>query len=68
MNNISVVIKVLVCFICFFATIDAGYTLLNATSTIANIVGVIVIVLAVVISVKTKFFTSIKLNKTNNEE
>lgn len=67
-DNMSIVIKVLVWFICFLVAMGAGFTLLNAASTVANIVGVVVLVLTVAISVKTVFFTSIKSNKNNNEK
>lgn len=62
----STVIKVIVWFICLILSTDAGLTLINETSTIANIVGVAVIVTVVAISIKTKCLTTIKFK--NNEK
>lgn len=59
-------ILILVWLIIFFVLLNAGYSLINQASTIANIVGVVVLFFTVLVSIKTKCFTSIKF--TNKQK
>lgn len=57
----SKIILILAWVIIFFFLLGVGYDLINKPSTVANIVGVIVLIFTVLGSIKTKCFTSIKI-------
>ena len=43
--------------------LDISYTLINAPSTIANLIGVTLIMIGILVSIKTKCFTQFKNKK-----
>lgn len=49
-------ILILVWLIIFFVLLNAGYSLINQASTIANIVGVVVLFFTVLVSIKNQMF------------
>jgi hypothetical protein len=69
MNNI---LKFFIWLLFVMSTTTWGFNLINLSSTIANIIGLTIIVAVVYVSVKTKCFTIINFNnkqkKKENEE
>lgn len=62
------IILFIVWVIFFFCVLSVGYDLVNKPSTVGNITGAITLVTYVLISIKTKCFTSINLiNKKKDE-
>lgn len=61
--KISIVAKVALWFILFLALLGAGFEMVSKPSTIENVIGFFVVVAIIVISIKTKCLTIIKLNK-----
>lgn len=59
----STVAKVALWFILFLALFGAGFEMVSKPSTIENVIGFFVVVAIIVISIKTKCLTTIKLNK-----
>jgi hypothetical protein len=59
----STVAKVALWFILFLALLGAGFEMVSKPSTIENVIGFFVVVAIIVISIKTKCLTTIKLNK-----
>lgn len=57
------VAKVALWFILFLALLGAGFEMVSKPSTIENVIGFFVVVAIIVISIKTKCLTTIKLNK-----
>lgn len=57
------VAKVALWFILFLALLGAGFEMVSKPSTIENVIGFFVVAAIVVISIKTKCLTTIKLNK-----
>lgn len=49
--------------ICIVAVIDESLNMISKASTIENIIGLLILVLMVVISIKTKCFTDFKIKK-----
>lgn len=57
----STVAKVALWFILFLALLGAGFEMVSKPSTIENVIGFFVVVVIIVISIKTKCLTSVKL-------
>lgn len=55
--------KVFIWAILSLILLDISYTLINAPSTIANIIGVTLIFIGIMISIKTRCFTQFKNKK-----
>lgn len=66
----SNLIKIPIWFICFVLVLDFALDMVNESSTVANVIGILIAVLAVYVSVKTECFTNINLkkNKTNEKD
>lgn len=56
------VIKITLWIIFFMLMLSFGFDMINMSSTIANILGFVLIIASVVLSIKTQCFTSIKLS------
>jgi hypothetical protein len=63
----STVAKVALWFILFLALLGAGFEMVSKPSTIENVIGFFVVVAIVVISIKTKCLTSIKLQRKHEK-
>lgn len=63
----STVAKVALWFILFLALLGAGFEMVSKPSTIENVIGVLIVVAIVVISIKTKCLTSIKLQRKHEK-
>lgn len=63
-------IKIAIWFVFFMLTFGKALDLINAPSTIANIVGFAIMIVIVYVTEKTKFFLNIKniFNFKNNKE
>lgn len=63
----STVAKVALWFILFLALLGAGFEMVSKPSTIENVIGFFVVVVIIVISIKTKCLTSIKLQRKHEK-
>ena len=63
----STVAKVALWFILFLALLGAGFEMVSKPSTIENVIGSFVVVAIIVISIKTKCLTSIKLQRKHEK-
>lgn len=64
MMKLSKVLAILIWIIMAITLSDISYALINKASSIANVTGIVILVLTVCISIKTKCFISIKsINK-----
>lgn len=63
----STVAKVALWFILFLALLGAGFEMVSKPSTIENVIGFFVVVVIIVISIKTKCLTSIKLQRKHKK-
>lgn len=63
----STVAKVALWFILFLALLGAGFEMVSKPSTIENVIGFFVVVAIIVISIKTKCLTSIKLQRKHEK-
>lgn len=63
----STVAKVALWFILFLALLGAGFEMVSKPSTIENVIGFFVMVVIIVISIKTKCLTSIKLQRKHEK-
>lgn len=63
----STVAKVALWFILFLALLGAGFEMVSKPSTIENVTGFFVVVAIIVISIKTKCLTSIKLQRKHEK-
>ena len=61
------IIKVAVWFILFLALLSAGFEMISKPSTIENIIGFFIIVTIIIISIKTKCLTLIKLKRKHEK-
>lgn len=61
------VAKVALWFILFLALLGAGFEMVSKPSTIENVIGFFVVVVIIVISIKTKCLTSIKLQRKHEK-
>ena len=61
------VVKVALWFILFLALLGAGFEMVSKSSTIENVIGFFVVVAIIVISIKTKCLTSIKLQRKHEK-
>lgn len=61
------IIKVAVWFILFLALLGAGFEMVSKPSTIENIIGFFIIVTIIIISIKTKCLTLIKLKRKHEK-
>lgn len=59
--------KLTVWFLSFIIVINLGLSLLTKASSIDNIIGFVIIIAIVYLTVKTKFFTKIKLIKKDEK-
>ena len=62
-----IIIKVAVGFILFLALLSVGFEMISKPSTIENIIGFFIIVTIIIISIKTKCLTLIKLKRKNEK-
>lgn len=63
----STVAKVALWFILFLTLLGAGFEMVSKPSTIENVIGFFVVVVIIVISIKTKCLTSIKLQRKHEK-
>lgn len=63
----STVAKVALWFILFLALLGAGFEMVSKPSTIENVIGFFIVVVIIVISIKTKCLTSIKLQRKHEK-
>ena len=63
----STVAKVALWFILFLALLGAGFEMVSKPSTIENVIGFFVVAAIIVISIKTKCLTSIKLQRKHEK-
>lgn len=63
----STIAKVALWFILFLALLGAGFEMVSKPSTIENVIGFFVVVVIIVISIKTKCLTSIKLQRKHEK-
>lgn len=63
----STVAKVALWFILFLALLGVGFEMVSKPSTIENVIGFFVVVAIIVISIKTKCLTSIKLQRKHEK-
>lgn len=63
----STVAKVVLWFILFLALLGVGFEMVSKPSTIENVIGFFVVVVIIVISIKTKCLTSIKLQRKHEK-
>lgn len=63
----STVAKVALWFILFLTLLGAGFEMVSKPSTIENVIGFFVVVAIIVISIKTKCLTSIKLQRKHEK-
>lgn len=63
----STVAKVALWFILFLTLLGAGFEMVSKPSTIENVIGFLIVVAIVVISIKTKCLTSIKLQRKHEK-
>lgn len=63
----STVAKVALWFILFLALLGAGFEMVSKPSTVENVIGFFVVVVIIVISIKTKCLTSIKLQRKHEK-
>lgn len=63
----STVAKVALWFILFLALLGTGFEMVSKPSTIENVIGFFVVVVIIVISIKTKCLTSIKLQRKHEK-
>lgn len=61
------IIKVAVWFILFLALLGVGFEMVSKPSTIENIIGFFIIVTIIIISIKTKCLTLIKLKRKHEK-
>lgn len=61
--KISVPIKIAIWFILFIAFMNIGLEMISQPSTIENVIGFFIVVIAICITIKTKCLTKIRLRK-----
>ena len=59
----STISKLVVWVILFMILLNAGFSMMTMPDTIGNVIGFLIVVAIIVISIKTKCLTTIKLNK-----
>lgn len=64
------IIKVFVWFLCFMGILEVGASMMTAPNTIEALIGVAIVILFLVLSWKTLFFTKIRIsfNKSKKKE
>ena len=65
--KISTVAKVALWFILLLALLGAGFEMVSNPSTIENVIGFFIVIAIVVITIKTKCLTSIKLQRKHEK-
>lgn len=65
--KISTIAKVALWFILFLALLGAGFEMVSNPSTIENVIGFFIVIAIVVITIKTKCLTSIKLQRKHEK-
>lgn len=60
--EISKILKLVLGFVLCMFLLNVGFDLMTAPNTIANVVGLFIAVLTVVISLKTEFLTNVNIN------
>lgn len=61
----SRITKLVVWFILFIVLLNVGFRMVTASNTIENMIGFFIIVAMVIITIKTKFLTTIKFKKND---
>lgn len=62
------IIKLIVWAILFVAILDIGLVMMSTSSTVENIIGFLIIIFLLIISIKTKCLTIIKLKSKRDEK
>ena len=66
--DINKIVKIIICIILIIIFSNIGFTMISAPNTIENIIGIIIILALVIITVKTKFLTTLTNKKSKNHE
>ena len=61
-------VKVCVWVLCLLGVIEGGFTLISASDTLLNLIGILLIVAFTFISYKTHFFINIKTTRKDGKE
>lgn len=64
----SKIVKLAVWFILFIVLLNVGFRMVTASNTIENIIGFFIVIAMVIITIKTKFLTTIKLKERKHEK
>lgn len=59
----NVLLKLAIWFLLFMCSLDLGLNMISKPNTIENVIGFFIVLIAVIISIKTKCLTKIKLRK-----
>lgn len=62
------IIKLIVWAILFVAILDIGLVMMSTSNTVENIIGFLIIIFLLIISIKTKCLTIIKLKSKRDEK
>lgn len=62
------IIKLIVWVILFVAILNMGLVMMSTSSTVENIIGFLIIIFLLIISIKTKCLTIIKLKSKRDEK
>lgn len=62
------IIKLIVWAILFVAILDMGLIMMSTSNTVENIIGFLIIIFLLIISIKTKCLTIIKLKSKRDEK
>ena len=63
----STISKLVVWVILFITLLNVGFSMITMPNTIGNVIGFLIIVAIVVISIKTKYLISIKLQRKHEK-
>lgn len=56
-------LKLAIWFVLFMCVLDLGLDMISKSNTIENVIGFFIVIIAVIISIKTKCLTKIELRK-----
>lgn len=62
------IIKLIVWAILFVAILNIGLVMMSTSNTVENIIGFLIIIFLLIISIKTKYLTIIKLKSKKDEK
>ena len=66
--DINKTVKIIIWVILTIIFSSVGFNMLSAPNTIENIMGIIIILAIVIITIKTKFLTTLTIKKSKNRE